>query len=187
LDNTTQIISACLKGDRKHQKVLFDMLYGYMKNICFRYLQDKHDLNDAVQEAFILLFKNLEQFDPLKGNLKAWAGKIGIRSALMHNRKVKPHNQLHDTQVKQMAIPADAIAKMDEQKLLDLIALLDDDYRTVFMMHTVDGYDHKEIAEILGIDESLSRKRLSRARQKLQEWISPAIADAETTQQKTQP
>ena len=51
-----------------------------------------------------------------------------------------------------MAIPADAIAKMDEQKLLDLIALLDDDYRTVFMMHTVDGYDHKEIAEILGMD-----------------------------------
>ena len=86
-----------------------------------------------------------------------------------------------------MAIPADAIAKMDEQKLLDLIALLDDDYRTVFMMHTVDGYDHKEIAEILGIDESLSRKRLSRARQKLQEWISPKIVDAAITQQKTQP
>lgn len=170
MEISNELILACKKQDRKHQKVLFDLLFPYLKNLCFRYLNNRDDIDDAVQISFILLFKNIEQYNPDWGNFKSWASKIAIHSSLKLNRK---NSTCHadDKNIKHLPIQAEAISSMNLEHLLSLLDRIGTDYKTVFLMVVVDGFGYDEIAHTLQISEDNVRKRLSRARQKLQELI----------------
>ena len=166
------LIRACLKHDRIRQKELFGLLLPYLKNLCFRYLRNTDNLDDAIQMSFIRIFNKLESFDGTKGTLKSWVGKIAINSSLEINRTEKINSSIEETKIKQLSIPPSAIQQMSAENIMTLIGSLPNDQREVFMMNAIDGYSHQEIGEILGIDEATSRKRLSRAREALRELLS---------------
>lgn len=170
MEISNEIILACKKQDRKHQKVLFDLLFPYLKNLCYRYINNKDELDDAVQVSFILIFKNIEQFKPELGRFKSWAAKIAINSSLKINRKHSYPLQDLDN-ITHIPVPAVALQNMNVENLLHLLDKIGEDYKTVFMMSVVDGFEYKEISDTLQISEESVRKRLSRARQKLRELI----------------
>jgi RNA polymerase sigma-70 factor (ECF subfamily) len=165
------LLEACKKEDRKSQKELFELLLPYLRNICYRYLQHYHFLDDTIQETFIRLFRHLQSFDASKGTVQSWAGKIAINCSLEQNRKAKNSQRVDDQNARQMAIPADAAQQLSADHILAILQKIPSDQRIVFMMHCVDGYSHSEIAQLLNIDERNSRKRLSRAREQLKEWL----------------
>jgi RNA polymerase sigma-70 factor, ECF subfamily len=165
------LLEACKKNDRKGQKELFELLLPYLRNICYRYLQHYHFLDDTLQETFIRFFRHIDTYDKDKGSLKSWAGKIAIHCSLEQNRKAKNTQRIEDSKARQMSIPADAAQQLSADHILSILAKIPDEQRTVFMMHCIDGYSHAEIAQLLNIDESNSRKRLSRAREQLKEWL----------------
>jgi RNA polymerase sigma factor (sigma-70 family) len=167
------LIEACIKNDRKGQKKLYELLLPYLTNLCYRYLHNTHYLDDAVQESFIRLFKYIHQFDPSKGTMKAWAGKIAIHCSLEYNRKEKPDVSLDTAAAKQLSIPASAVEQLSADHIMEVLKKIPTEHREVFMLHCIDGYSHQEIGQMLSIDEGNSRKRLSRAREALKELLQP--------------
>jgi len=167
------LVEACIKNDRKGQKKLYELLLPYLTNLCYRYLHNTHYLDDAVQESFIRLFKYINQFDPSKGTMKSWAGKIAIHCSLEHNRKEKQDVSIDTGAAKHLSIPASAAEQLSADHIMELLKKLPVDHREVFMLHCIDGYSHQEIGQMLSIDEGNSRKRLSRAREALKDLLQP--------------
>ena len=129
---------------------------------------------DVVQEAFIRIFANLKSFrNDGKGSLKAWMGKIVINTALQDLRK--SHHRLKLLEVNEannIELDAGIIDRLSEKELMGVIDDLPGGYREVFCLHVIDGYSHKEIGKMLGLEETSSRSRLSRAKGILRKKLS---------------
>lgn len=167
------LIQACKRKERVAQQQLYSILLPYLNLICKRYLINTSDTKDALQEAFIKIFSNINQFDSNRGQMKTWAIKITINCALKYNKKMYrfPTKEL-DVNEEQASDP-EILAKLSNDDLLNLVKKMPKNYFVVFNLHVIDGFSHKEISEILGIEESLSRKRLSRARG----WLTTKESD----------
>jgi RNA polymerase sigma factor (sigma-70 family) len=171
--NEAELVRRCKKGEMKSQKQLFDLFSDRFFRLAFRYLKDSSEAEDAVMVAFVKIFGNLEKFifrD--KGGLEAWMRKILVNEALMSLRRrhnfhltetLDPENPQHDVEVFQ---------ETDAAHFYQLILELPDGYRTVFNLHHIEGYDHREIAALLGITESTSRSQLFKAKQLLKRKIN---------------
>jgi RNA polymerase sigma factor (sigma-70 family) len=166
------LIDSCKRGKRKSQKELFELLLPYLRNVCYRYLNHKDETDDAVQESFIKIFQKISQFDLSKGAFKSWSCKIAINTSLESNRKTNSIPVSNDNYPKHISIPAEALESLSSEHIMAVVDQLSPDNKTVFMMYCIDGYDHEEIAGLLGIDSTNSRKRLSRAREQLQSIIN---------------
>ena len=160
-----KLIEACMQQDRTAQKQLYQQLWPYLNGICKRYLYNHGDAQDVLQEAFLLIFKNLEQYDFRRASFPSWAGRISINCCLKHNqaqaRRPSPEQIIP---LYEPLIPPDVLSKLSNDDLLRLIHQLPPSLFQVFNLYVVDDFSHPEIAQILGITEAVSRKRLSRAR-----------------------
>jgi len=166
------LVDACREGERKAQKRLFDRLAPKMMSVCLRYMGNYEAAQDILQEGFITLFTRLDSYSGT-GSFEGWARKIFVNTALMQLRKTDAI-KLSDDISEARSLSSDEatpLQKMGYKELMDIIALLPPDARTVFNMYVVEGYSHKEIAEITGMAEATSRSKLQRARLKLQELI----------------
>ncbi len=167
------LISLCLSKDREAQRKLYDLLLPYLTVICRRYLNSSADLNDVLQETFVNIFRNLEQFDLRRASFKTWTTRIAINACLKNKQKKRRHHteeliiDLHEQQID----PA-FLDQLTNKELLTWLRKMPAPYFEVFNLFVIDGFSHQEIAELLGIDAALSRKRLSRAR----EWIKKRLA-----------
>ena len=168
----THLISACRKGDRAAQKELFDLLSPRMFAVCLRYAGNADDAKDILQEGFLTVFTRLDSYSG-SGSFEGWARKIFVNAALMHLRKNDVLRFSDDiAEARDLSAPEPpAPDRIGYQQLLKMIASLPPEGRTVFNLYVVEGYSHKEIAEMLGIAEVTSRSRLQRARVQLQEMI----------------
>lgn len=168
-----ELAAACKDGKRDAQKRLFDTLAPKMMAVCLRYMGNREDAEDVLQEGFVTLFTKLESYNG-SGSFEGWARKVFVNTALMHLRKNDVLGVSDDIEEARSLFTEEAtpLQKMGYKELMDLISSLPPDARNVFNMYVVEGYSHKEIAATLGCTEATSRSKLQRARLQLQEMIS---------------
>ena len=167
-----QLIQSCIKGDRASQKVLYDRLAPRMFPICIRYIGDRVQAEDVLQDGFITLFTKLKEYKG-EGSFEGWARRIFVTTALMSLRKkdaLKMSEEL-DCARGMKAETVSQTQSLGYKELMALVMSLPPGFRTVFNMYSIEGYSHKEIGEMLGISETTSRTQLSRARIWLQNKI----------------
>ncbi|MBP3350153.1 MAG: RNA polymerase sigma factor [Bacteroidaceae bacterium] len=170
-DDEQKLIKACMRNDRTAQRALYDRFAPYMMAIAIRYVGDYDTAQDVVQEAFIKVFASLNQYTA-KGSLEGWVRRITVNSALEYLRSTDVFDSLDCDEVGQIpTMNITAIEKMSADELMNIIASLPAGYRTVFNMYAIEGYSHKEIAQIMGIQESSSRSQYIRAKLLIQKKI----------------
>lgn len=166
-----ELVRQCKYGDLKYQELLYKQFYGYAMGIGLRYLSNRDDALEAVNDAFIKVFNTLKSFDD-ELPLKPWLRKVIVNTAIDLRRKNK--RNLAETDLDEavfIATPALAIAQLNAGDILTMMDQLPEICRTVFNLYEVDGYSHDEIGKMLGIAESSSRTYLSRAKERLRKLI----------------
>ncbi len=137
-----------------------------------RYAIDKPEAEDMLQNGFIKVFGKIKGFRG-DGSFEGWVRRIMVHSSIEHYRK---HHkmlivEMDDTTPEQSVNPA-AAANLDARDLMQIIQSLAPGYRMVFNLYAIEGYSHKEIAEMMGITEGASKSQLSRARSILKEQVT---------------
>ncbi len=170
---TDQIIQGCRQGHSSCQKALVDRYSQLLFTICLRYMRDETKSKDVLQEAFIRIFKSLKNFDPDKGSLQAWMKKITVNMALKTLNKKKLQYSGFTVEINDaLSVEPSALDNMQAADLLKIVQSLPEGYRHVFNLSVIEGYSHKEIAELLKIEEASSRSNLSRAKQLLRKKLN---------------
>ena len=172
VDSLKKIIKGCLNNNKADQYRLYAHFSKMMYGVCLRYAGSYDEAQDILQEGFIKVFEKLETFRG-QGSLEGWIKRIMIHTAIEKYRERIFHLSVDDMgknghHVEENRGPENL--RLDE--LLNLIQLLPDQYRLVFNLSVLEGMNHKEIGDMLGISESTSRSNLSRARTMLQDWIA---------------
>ena len=168
----TEWIEGARQGNRRCQKAIYDLLSARMYAVCLRYMGDRDTAEDILQDGFVTLFSKLDSYSG-EGSFEGWARKIFVNTALMSLRKKDALKNSEDVDAAWNITSDDpsAIQKIGYNDLLEMVAALPPGFRTVFNMYIIEGYSHKEIAEMLGISETTSRSQLQRARVLLQSKI----------------
>lgn len=157
------IITGCQSGEKQAFKVLVERYSPMLMAVSQRYIVDKHLAEDLLQEAFILIFRNIDNYQK-GGSFEAWLRKIMINTCLKSFRNKRKNEELKHQDKAEITEPIFQEHDMDAQKILSMLNTLEEDHRIILNLAVVEGYSHLEIAEMLGIQESTSRTRLSRAR-----------------------
>ena len=166
------LIEACVKGDRLAQRNLYDIFSKRMYVICLRYTKSQQEAEDVLQESFIKIFKNLSGYRG-ESRLDYWIKRIVINTALNSQRKklyMYPMVDIED--VKNEFDQSKALSNYQMEELLKMIRELPTGCQTVFNLFAIEGYSHKEIAEMLEVSEGTSKSQFARARKLLQEKIA---------------
>ena len=171
----TDLIQGCISGNRQMQELLYQKYSSKMYGVCLRYSGNIEDANDLLQEGFIKIFKNLIKFRG-EGSFEGWIRRIFVNTSIEHFRKkVKLYNV---TEVQENTIEDDDLTILDtlaEKDIISLVNELSPGYKTVFNMHVIEGYSHKEIADILGINEGTSKSQLARAKGVLKKSVEKRL------------
>lgn len=167
-----ELVEGCLNNDRLFQKMLFDKYKNGMYTVVYRILRNEALSCDALQEGFILVFQNLKSYR-FESTLGGWIKTIMVRSALKIVRKEIPLNELDNSALN---IPITWDENLTGEVLDKAIAKLSPGYRTVFLLIEVEGYSHKEVAEMLNISDGTSKSQLSRAKSLLQNYLKEMVA-----------
>lgn len=168
-----ELIKACIQEDAAAQKALFVHYSNRMYGVCLRYARNQADAEDILQEAFIKVFGKLGQFK-FEGSFEGWIRKIVVNTALKKYTLQRYEKELTGYEWKEKdegsSDPA-AYGNITQKELLELINQLPDGYRMVFNLYVIEGYQHEEIAELLGIQPGTSRSQLVKARAMLQKQL----------------
>ncbi len=143
-----------------------------MMALCLRYAYTNFEAEDIFQEAFVKVFQKLNQYQN-KGSFEGWMRHIFVNTALNHYTKNKKHYQHEDVeqQFDISVAEVDIMSRLSHEDLLTLIQQLPDGYRMIFNLNVIEGYTHKEISDMLGINEGTSKSQLSKAKSILQKKI----------------
>jgi RNA polymerase sigma-70 factor (ECF subfamily) len=171
IPSESDLIKGCIEGKPEMQKLLYDRFSSKMYGVCLRYTENNEDANDLMQEGFIKVYKSLSKFRA-EGSFEGWIRRIFVNTSIEHYRKkVKLYkvtevqeNTIEDEQI-------DAFDSLATKDILNIVNELSPGYRQVFNMHVVEGYSHKEIADLLGITEGTSKSQLARAKGVLKKII----------------
>ena len=173
-----EIIAGCKLGKRKAQHELYNRYSGSMFGVALRYSRNKSEAEDVLQEAFIRIFKYIKSFEGRnQGSLSAWIKTIVINTTLSYNRNNKKHHYTEDVDEVQVGenpvfdISSDSDTDERKNKIMKAMQQLPHGYRTVFNLYSLEGYTHKEIAEILDISQNTSKSQLSKARKYLRNLL----------------
>ncbi len=167
-----KIVKECLKNNRTFQKILYDKYKNGMYTVVFRILRNEDLSCDALQEGFIQVFLSLKSYS-FKASLGSWIKTIMIRSAL---KILKEEIQFEELEHSAMNISVTWDENLTGEALDKAISGLSPGYRAVFLMIEVEGYSHKETAEMLNISVGTSKSQLSRAKAVLQSNLKEMCA-----------
>ncbi|RKD13824.1 RNA polymerase subunit sigma-70 [Pelobium manganitolerans] len=166
-----ELIIRCRKDDAKAQEMLYKRFYAYAMAIGVRYCINRDDALEAVNDAFVKLFKTIKTFEDTK-LIKPWFRQIVVNSAIDNRRKNLKHTLVADIeQTDEPVADAQIISKINAQDILDILKDLPEMYRVVFNLYEIDGYTHEEIADILEMPSSTSRVYLSRAKDRMRKLV----------------
>jgi RNA polymerase sigma factor (sigma-70 family) len=167
-----QLVKACLHGDSRAQRKLYEKYYGKMLGVCLRYTKDREEARDILQDGFVKIFQKLGQFS-FSSPLEGWVRRIIVNTAIDRYRKnlAEPGSIDIETVYEVASEEHDALSDMSHEELLSCLQNLPAGYRMVFNMYVIEGFSHKEIAEALTITEGTSKSQLSKARAYLQRLI----------------
>jgi RNA polymerase sigma-70 factor (ECF subfamily) len=142
-----------------------------MYSVCFGYVNNKADAEDILQEGFLKIFKNLDRYRH-EGSFEGWIRKIITRTALIYlrdNKKFTCHIPLEYSITGKESNILDTIG---EKEIRGIITKLPTGCKTIFIMYVIEGYNHRQIAEILGCTESTSKSQFYRSRRKIQKSLT---------------
>jgi len=158
-------IQGCKKQDRICQKHLFDLFADKMLMVCMRYVNNLHDAEELMLNGFYLCFRSISTFSYNgDGSLSAWLRKIMVNECLMHLRKKGRLKLESVTEFTDCDTEPAALANLEAADIYKMILELPEGYRTVLNLYIIEGYSHKEIAELLEITEGTSKSQLSKAK-----------------------
>lgn len=163
------LIQKCKKRDVKSQSEIYHLYAGKLFALCLKYSKTHQEAEDNLQEAFITIFKKINQFK-FKGSFEGWMKRIVINTALQTYRKKNILNLVEENLSEEVEVVVDE-NDISLDFLLKIIQELPERYQMVFNLYVLDGYSHKKIAEMLGVAEGTSKSNLSRARLILKEKI----------------
>ena len=169
----SQLIDACLANERLAQRELYERYCNAMFTLSYRITNDFELANDVLQDAFIQIFRNLQQFRR-ESTLGAWIKTIVIRTAY---RKVKQRVTFEDIDNVNPQERIDWGTSIDAEYLEKAIQALPEGYRAVFVLAEVEGYSHREIGELLTISEGTSKSQLFYAKKRLREMLKDVAAE----------
>jgi RNA polymerase sigma factor (sigma-70 family) len=143
-----------------------------MLSVCYRFAKNREDAEDMLQEGFIRIFSQIHQFQH-KGALEGWIRRIIVHTCINMLKKNKKFNENVDIEhaqhliIREEAVPAIIQAK----QVIECIRMLPLGYRTVLNLFAIEGYNHREIADMLDIEESTSRSQYTRAKAMLEDIL----------------
>ncbi|MEO6220293.1 MAG: sigma-70 family RNA polymerase sigma factor [Ginsengibacter sp.] len=160
----TDLIQGCINGNRQMQEHLYQKYSSKMYGVCLRYSGNMEDANDLLQEGFIKVFKNLNKFRG-EGSFEGWIRRIFVNTSIEHFRKkIKLYNVTEVHENTNQDYDLTILDTLAEKDIIILVNELSPGYKAVFNMHVIEGYSHKEIADVLGITEGTSKSQLARAK-----------------------
>jgi RNA polymerase sigma factor (sigma-70 family) len=176
-----QLLAGCVRNDSRAQYHLYDLCENFMMSICTRYTHSKDDAEDLLNRSFLKVLNNIGKYAK-EIPFELWVRRITINTIIDEYRKNKKRKEATDL-VDFNEIPNEFdhvavnsyLAKMEVEQLQTLIDSLPEINRRVFNLFVVDGYNHKEIAALLGIPEGTSKWHLSNARTRLKEMLSKSL------------
>lgn len=166
------ILKGCLNKERAAQKALYEKYSAKMLVICYRYAPNIADAEDMLQESFIKVFSHIHQFES-KGSLEGWVRKIVVHTSINQLKKNKKFSDCIDVvpMAEYIMQKEKLTANLESKDIIDCIRMLPVGYRTVLNLYAIEGYAHREIAEMLNIEESTSRSQYVRAKQMLEKML----------------
>jgi RNA polymerase sigma-70 factor (ECF subfamily) len=167
-----ELVQRCIRKEPKAQEYLYKTFSGRMLGICSRYTDTIEEAEDIMQDAFIKIFNKIDGFKG-NGSLEGWMKRIMVNTALDAFRKNK--NFRHNIDIETIEYTSEThqhvLESMGAKDLLKLIKTMPRGFRTIFNLYAIEGYAHKEIADMLEISESTSKSQYSRARTYLQKIL----------------
>ena len=166
-----QIIKGCIKNNRTSQKALYEKYFAKMLAICFRYTKDEDKALMLLNDGFLKVFKNISKFEK-RGSFEGWVRRLVFNCISDHFRKENKYLKVmvfEDAEKKSDDLVLDRIFYDD---LIKLVEKLPGNTHKVFTLYAIEGFNHREIGEKVGISEGTSKWHLSEARKKLKELIS---------------
>ncbi|MCX6316731.1 MAG: RNA polymerase sigma factor [Bacteroidetes bacterium] len=180
----SDLIKGCMEGNRRMQEELYNRFSSRMYAVCLRYAGNSEEAEDILQEGFIKVFKKLDSFRN-EGSFEGWIRRIFVNTAIEHFRRKR--YLMPVTEKEENTIEGKYNSVLDDLGAKDILALVQElspGYRTVFNMYVVEGYTHKEIADMLGISEGTSKSQLSRAKVILQDMVRAFIDTQRSVREK---
>ncbi len=166
-----KIVEGCISENRKDQERLFNLFSDEMFGACLYYSKDYTEAEDTLHEGFMKVFQKIGQYSG-KGSLAGWIRRIMINTALEKFRKQHHLYSISDKfEFDEDIDRENIIDDLSAKDLIKLIRELSPKYRMAFNLYAIEGYSHKEIAEMLGISEGTSKSNLARARYVLQKKV----------------
>jgi RNA polymerase sigma-70 factor (ECF subfamily) len=172
MQEESALVAQCIKGDRAAQHELYQRFASQMMVVSMRYCKSREDAEDVLQEAFVKIFNSLEKFRG-ESSIKYWIKRIVINTALNHHRKkvyLYPHLDIEE--VHDIGDDDVEITNYNYRDLLNIIQSLPQGCQAIFNLYAIEGYKHKEIAEMLDISEGTSKSQYARARSLIKELIT---------------
>lgn len=174
-DKDQELLSQILLGNRIAMKEFYDIYSGYLTTVCSRYIDDKDDVKDILQESFIKIFKSINQFEYKGvGSIRAWSTRIVINESLKFIKAIATKNIVNKPIWDLPDLPDEDpdFEEIPTYNILQMIRSLPIGYRTIFNLYIFEEKSHKEIASILNITESTSASQLHRAKKILAQQIN---------------
>ena len=166
----------CARGDEKARHELYTRYAAYLFALCIRYVGDRELARDLMHDAMIKIFDSVGKYKPT-GSLKSWCGRVAVNMVIDHLRKSRRLEtvSIDQTQEKIPEPQNEEIAKIPKTELMRMVGQLPETKRVIFNLFCVEGYSHKDIAEMLNIKEKTSSSLLFKARAQLAENVRDYI------------
>lgn len=172
MQDIADIIEGCREWKRSSQEALYRQFFGYAMAICLRYASNKDEAIEILNDGFLKIFNHIQSYDTSRP-FKSWLSKIMANTAIDHLRSKKKISFSEDiTQAYDLGVTDDkALDKLAYEEILQLVQDLPPAYKTVFNLYVMEGFQHQEIADLLGISEGTSKSNLFKAKRILKTKI----------------
>lgn len=170
--NDSDLIKGSIEGDPKMQEALYQKYAPKMYAVCLRYAGNNDDAQDLLQEGFIKVFRNLEKYRH-EGSFEGWMRRIFVNTSIEQYRRKVHLNSISEQEERGIEdASVSVLDQLTERDIVQLVQELSPGYRAVFNLYVIEGYSHKEIAELLSISEGTSKSQLARAKSILQKKVA---------------
>jgi RNA polymerase sigma-70 factor (ECF subfamily) len=164
-----ELVEGCIKEDRKCQRFLWDKYAPKLLSVSIRYCKTLEDAEDVLMESFVKIYDKMPEFR-FQSSLETWMRRVVVNMSINKIRAMKIMDSI-DNESYDVPFVDFGFDNLNAKELMALLDKLPIGYRTVFNLYAIEGYSHKEIGEVMGIDEGTSRSQLAKSRKALQEMI----------------
>lgn len=166
------LIEACKQEDPRAQKLLYDRYAPMAMGVCMRYMRHRENAEDVMVEALFKVLTHIPQFKS-QGSFEGWIRRIVVNESLMFLRRQHNFNMTVELdQVREPGTTMGIVSKLATEDILSLMNELPTGYRTIFNLYVIEGYKHREIAELLSISINTSKSQLILAKKRMQDLLN---------------